>query len=1327
MLLLLVFLSGIGYKSLWSQEVADKDARIAGTPYITNFSPVQYGAHKQNWGIVQDHMGILYFANGDGVLIYNGSDWQLVELAGQSMAASLAVGTDDQIYVGGWGTFGKIEYDLVGKPLYRSLSETLGEETVNFTRVIETIATPVGVYFQTPEAVYRYRPDEPIHTWYMGDKQLGKLMMVDDRLFLKWHWKGIFELIDDEWQLLPDSDQFKSVFVRNIMPFSHDKLLFASDTASLYLYDGRRFTEFKSEATGYLRENRMYCGTHLQDTSYIFGTVRGGIIGVDRSGKINLLINDPEHLLSLNIRNFLLDRRKNLWLAMDSGIAMIEYPSPFMLFKIRQKEVEINAFARVKDQFFVGTAVGLRKYLRMASGQEIFESVPEFSDKIWDLAVKDDRLLVADEYGIHELRENGSVSTIISGTTPGMQLSKINSNRLYVFFPTGMTTFIYDKGRWTEEKILPEFNRRVSKVVEENAHTIWLDTDWDELWKVTFEADSGVYHWSNPTLFKYDTLQGLPPHRGRLYLIDSSIYFVPGDVAMNYRWNEKTNYFEKDSLMHLVLNSPEKNVVIWHVDNEGNCWYVSNDGSGMEHMQMSFLNASGQYENNGIHFDRILDDIGSTFFVDSHFVWHGGFSTIVKQDIDRKSPPVGFLTLINQVIYQTDSTLSYGSYSQTYPELAYSRNAVTFHYSATEFVSSENLFFQTFLEGYDTAWSDWSKDKQKQYFGLSPDRYTFQVRARNAENQLGSSALYSFRILRPWYQRWWAYVLYVFWGVAIVKAIVRWRSTELIQEKEKLEFVVRQRTEDVEIRNQQLEVQKSKLAEQAQKLQELDQLKTNLFANISHEFRTPLTLIKAPVEQLERDQTKVLSLDEVSMIKRNADRLLRLVNQLLDLSKLDARSLQLDLTEGDLFRFFRVEASSFSSLAAQKNIDYQIKIPTRQFWTNFDRDKLETIVYNLLNNAFKFTPADGQIVLTAEYYDQHLKLKISDNGPGIPPEHLEQVFDRFYQVVGKNHPESVGTGIGLALCRELAMLMGGQISVESRLQVGTTFLLSIPLKEILNGTSLDLDHSLSQTRRARNGDLPITRKSDTREIILIVEDHPEMRRYIRSVIEDQFIVIEVENGVEGFERATSEIPDLIITDTMMPLMDGHELSQAIKSDERTSHIPVIMLTAKATLENKLVGLSSGVDSYLTKPFNALELEASIRALLVERKRLRKLFSKQLFVAPKEVSVNSLDQQFLQKVMDLLERQYGYSTFGVPQMQKDLVMSKTQLHRKLTAITNQSPGEFLRNFRLQRAAQILAQKGETVTQVAYAVGFENVPYFTKCFKDLFGVNPSQYDK
>jgi DNA-binding response OmpR family regulator len=286
-----------------------------------------------------------------------------------------------------------------------------------------------------------------------------------------------------------------------------------------------------------------------------------------------------------------------------------------------------------------------------------------------------------------------------------------------------------------------------------------------------------------------------------------------------------------------------------------------------------------------------------------------------------------------------------------------------------------------------------------------------------------------------------------------------------------------------------------------------------------------------------------------------------------------------------------------------------------------------------------------------------------------------------------------GTGIGLALCRELATLMNGEIKVKSRLNYGTSFYLSIPLVEIINSTFIKEDEKIIYQRSSgvNSGGQKLSKSS---EIVLLVEDHPDMRRYIKSILEKEYFIVEAEDGKSGFEKALKEIPDLIITDTMMPSMDGHEFSQAIKSDERTSHIPIIMLTAKATLENKLVGLSSGVDSYLTKPFNAIELEASIKALLLERKRLRKLFSKQLLVAPKEFVTNSMDQQFLERVNTVLESQFDDSTFGVPQMQTALVMSKTQLHRKLTAITNQSPGEFLRNFRLQRAAQILTQKGDT---------------------------------
>lgn len=1304
---------------------------VVGYPYIKYYGATDYQAHTQNWGIVQDSMGVLYFANGNGLLLFNGSDWQLIELPGQSMAASVGIDAGQVVYVGGWGTFGRIVYRPDGMAVYEALSDLLGPESEKLSRVYETVTSADGVYFRTGEAIYRYRPGQPIQTWYMGEKQLGKLIQVNDRLFLKWQGRGIAELVDDQWKLLPDTDRFKDEFVHSIMPYDHGRLLVAVNSASLYLYDGHRFTEFESEATPYFRKHRIYCAVRTIEGEFLFGTVSGGLMGIDHQGRISLQISDSGLLPNLSIRNFLIDRHQNLWLALDAGIALMEYPSPFTIFRLKQKKAKVTAFARVHNRLYAATNEGLLQYQKLPSRQEAFGSVPEFSHKVWGLEVFNNQLLVANEYGIHEWRPYESV-TIKAGKTPGMQLSGIDPRRLYVFLENGLTTLVYDNGSWREEQVLPGFNRRVSKVVEQNAKTIWLDTDWAELWSVTFSSDTGIFHWNDVRLIRYDTSQGLPPERGKLYKIDSLIYFVPRSLSANYRWDDKRHRFEIDTQLYRVLDIPYKDIVIWAMDNRHHCWYVRDYGTNRESLGVSLKGADGRYHHADVDFGRILNDAGSTFFVEGDTIWHGGFGSIVHHEITSNRFVTDYQALIRQVVFQTDSILAYGHNNRLVPSLRYQQNAIRFHYGATEFVLPESLSFQSMLEGYDTDWSPWTRDTQRQYFGLAPGSYIFRVRASNSENRISRESHYSFDILTPWYRQWWAYLLYTFCGTILVGGLVHWRSAALRREKRKLELLVRQRTEEVEIRNKQLEEQKTTLVDQAQRLLDLDQLKTNLFANISHEFRTPLTLIKGPVDQIVSDGKKGLSSDEAAMIKRNADRLLRLVNQLLDLAKLDARSLELDFTEGDIFRFFRVQASSFSSMAAQMKIDYQIRIPSYQLWSTFDRDKLESVIYNLLNNAFKFTPSGGKIAMIVDHADHRVQVTVRDNGPGIAPENLNRVFDRFYQVDPAGTTTRSGSGIGLALCRELIDLMNGQITVKSTLNKGSTFSFWIPLEEIIDGSMNDLFQDINPANahhlesNTGNG-LTTANQKDGAEIILIVEDHPEMRRYIRTVLEAEFSVLEAENGREGFNLAVKEIPDLVITDTMMPSMDGHEFSRTLKTDQRTSHIPVIMLTAKATLENKLVGLSAGIDSYLTKPFNAAELMANVKALLTERKRLRKLFARQLLIGPREVEVSSLDQQFLDKLLEVLERHHGDPTFGVPQMQVVLVMSKTQLHRKLTAITNQSPGEFLRNFRLQRAAQILVQKGETVTQVAYAVGFENLPYFTKCFKDLFGVVPSRYGK
>ncbi len=511
-------------------------------------------------------------------------------------------------------------------------------------------------------------------------------------------------------------------------------------------------------------------------------------------------------------------------------------------------------------------------------------------------------------------------------------------------------------------------------------------------------------------------------------------------------------------------------------------------------------------------------------------------------------------------------------------------------------------------------------------------------------------------------------------------------------------------------------------------LRELDKIKSNFFANISHEFRTPLTLIKGPIEQLEQNPDEGLPMESIKMVRRNTNRVLQLVNQLLDLSKIDQGKLRLEQSEGEVYKCLRGAASSFNSHAAQRKIDYRVQIPYEVYWASFDRDKLEKIIYNLLGNAFKFSEDGATIAIKASEERDGLRITVSDSGPGISEEKLPFIFDRFYQVQNESTREHEGSGIGLSLSKELAELMDGTITVSSEVGKGTIFTLVIPIQKIKIGQNedtetQDLGRSELQKRHPYSFE-----KTDTRNLplVLLVEDNPDMSHFIKEQLQKFYRIHQAKNGKRGLDMAKSDSPNLIITDVMMPEMDGVELCKHLKSNLETSHIPIIMLTAKAGIQNKIEGLETGADDYLTKPFESRELLARVKNLIDQRNKLRALYSnKQSLIDPKEITVNSLDQNFLERLHELLEKSFSNPNFGTPQMQEALAMSKTQLHRKTKALTNEAPGELLRNFRLKRAAQLLAKKADTVTQIAYSVGFNNLSYFAKCFKELYGVTPSSY--
>jgi signal transduction histidine kinase/DNA-binding response OmpR family regulator len=526
---------------------------------------------------------------------------------------------------------------------------------------------------------------------------------------------------------------------------------------------------------------------------------------------------------------------------------------------------------------------------------------------------------------------------------------------------------------------------------------------------------------------------------------------------------------------------------------------------------------------------------------------------------------------------------------------------------------------------------------------------------------------------------------------------------------------------------------------EADNIKDIDDIKSRFFANISHEFRTPLTLIQGPLQKIEEQVNgnsqngyAEVSLRQINTMRRHTDRLLELVNQLLDLSKLDSGKMKMQVIKGDLMQIVRVLAASFESMAERKQIHYYFHLPEQTSITFFDKDKLEKIVTNLLGNAFKYTPEKGSVSLNVECDENRIRFEVDDSGPGISKKDLTKVFDRFYQVEGS---EDKGTGIGLALVKELVDLYGGQISVSSEPGKGTRFKVSLPVgknsfneNEIVYGEWRDNVIQINKVYEERLENIPVLRSVNGSQLplILIVEDNIDLRHFIIETIEKECQVIEAANGKEGYEQALTEIPDLIISDVMMPVMDGFKMTAQLKKNEHTSHIPVILLTAKAGQQHKVEGLETGADDYLTKPFDAKELLVRIQNLIQQRKLLRKKFAGQVILKPSEIALNSLDEKFLTAVMQAIEKNMGEEDFGVEELAKQVTMSRSQLHRKLVALTNQSPSEVLRNTRLLRAKELLKKKSATPSEVAFKVGFNSHTYFSKCFKEEFGISPGEVE-
>ena len=644
-------------------------------------------------------------------------------------------------------------------------------------------------------------------------------------------------------------------------------------------------------------------------------------------------------------------------------------------------------------------------------------------------------------------------------------------------------------------------------------------------------------------------------------------------------------------------------------------------------------------------------------------------------------------------------------------EFDYKQNIFSVSFASDNYNLPEKTQYMYKLEGFNNDWLTLPLGVHNVTFtNLAPGKYVLRVKAINSDGYVGiKEATLGIVVNPPFWMSWWAYLLYTV-GLVIVLFLARYRM--LKREREKFHL-------------QQIE-------NEVAKNEEINNMKFRFFTNVSHELRTPLTLIISPLEGMLKETTDELQSTRLQLMYRNAQRLLHLVNQLLDFRKGEMSTHQLSLSEGDIISYVHSVCNSFLLMADKKHIQFSFFSGIDTFSMAFDADKVGKIVMNLLSNAFKFTPEGGRVTVMIEHVagtPDILEIKIADTGIGISDVDKEHIFERFYQAGHKGVEETTGNGIGLSLVRDFVTLHEGEVKVFDNIGMGSVFVIQFLVKHVETQVQLPEETGMSAGDEEDKEMKEEAREETERKnfpLLLIVDDNEDFRIFMRYSLELQYRVKLAVNGKEAWEMMQEELPDLVISDVMMPQMDGNELCRLIKQDKRTAHIPVILLTARQNTEAKLEGLQTGADDYVTKPFNMTILVLRIRKL-IELSRYHRVTQGMIDPAPSEIVITSLDEKLIEKAIKYVEDNMSRTELSVEELSRELGMSRVHLYKKLLQITGKTPIEFIRVIRLKRAAQLLRESQLHVSEVAFEVGFNNPKYFSRYFKDEFGVLPSVYQE
>lgn len=1335
-----------------------------GFKYLENYTTGDFEQYPQNWTILQDKRGVVYSANNYGLLEFDGANWRLLLIPGYPniRVRSIALDEDGTLYAGGQDEIGFFTMGPVGPQKYTSLTDRLTNTQKRFYKVWQIKIVPDGVFFRTTHFLFRWRPrTQELNVWETNKKNpFGKSFACGGTLFIRVGKTGLKKVSGDRLELVPGGGFFKDKAIYMIVPYGKGEIfLIGTRGSGFYLYDGVSTIPFPIESWDYIKRKKLSNGLRLSNRDIALATLEGGLVIIDEKGKTKHIFDKTSGLQDVCVRHIYEGFSGNLWLALNDGVGKIEYGSPFSFYDERLNlEGQVLTVVWHDDTLYAGTNYGL--YNLAPDGR--FHPIEGVPRNCFSLCPTGGVLMAATGRGVYAVANNKIRQWILNVPSYRLLQSKKDPNRIWVGTDRGLISIYQDGKRrqWEKEHTFKRYNRKIETIVEDSNGNLWLGLSSGGVLRVDVVCGSTG---RNPEIEPYNADHGLPGGEIKVFKAAGHVMFTSQAEGI-YRFHEKEKRFVPDASLGEMFAGGGKGVFYIAEGRDNHIWLHSR-GRNYELTPIP----GGGFKIDPTPLLRIPQGQVNAIYPGpgGNVVWIAGNKGITRYEWQNtKNYRQGFSTLIREVVingarqFYNGGSRSYETGgSNTPPEIQFKDRNLQFRVAAAFFEGTSRTRFRYFLEGYDDDWSDWTNKAWKDYTNLGAGDYTFRAQARNVYMHLGKEAAYRFKVLPPWYQTWWALTLYALLAFLGLYLVVRWRSGKLEKEKQKLEQVVEERTREIHQKTRQLETQTLQLKDQAQKLQEMAEVKSRFFANISHEFRTPLTLIMGPLEQILHDyRDKDGSLTKKArLMLRNSQRLFTLINRLLDLSKLDSGKMQLHAVRQNIVPFLKGMVASFDMMANQNDLDLTFQAGEEDITLYFDTEKLEDVLCNLLVNAVKFTPAGGLVTVAVKqvakqekhFPSGHLEISVSDTGPGIPREQLANIFDRFYQSDSTYEQHRQGFGIGLALTRELINLHHGRIDVHSREgdQSGTQFIIRLPLgKELYEPKEISV---LPEPHREHRGTAQIQAAAvlgqddaDTgddapqtgidplktgKNIILVVDDNSDIRQYIRGALEPDYTVSEAAGGQEGVDLAQSLIPDLIISDIMMPEVDGCQLCDTLKKDIKTSHIPIILLTAKASEKDIIHGLESGADDYITKPFSTRMLAVRIKNLIDLRRHFQLTLYREMTRQPAKMAVSRIDREFIKELQDMIEKNLADPDFNVEQLGKKLYMSRATLYRKIHALSGESPNEFIQSYRLKQAAELLEKKFGTVLEVAFETGFSSASYFTKCFKKKFNCLPSEYQE